>query len=172
MSYGSELMPLLFFQKLCPAPFSPVLLLLCKLKMHQWGVWPYQCFLCIKNHIKNRQHIKKQRHHFADSCRQQLLSVHFVKAMAFPVVMYECENWTIKNTERQRIESFWNVLLAKTLESPLDCKKIQPVNPKGNQLWIFTGRTHIEAPILWPPDAKNQLIGKDPDAGKGWGQEE
>ena len=61
------------------------------------------------------------------------------------LVVYECENWTIKNTERQRIESFWNVLLAKTLESPLDCKKIQPVNPKGNQSWIFIGRIDAEA---------------------------
>ena len=83
--------------------------------MHQWGVWPYQCFLCIKNHIKNRQHIKKQRHHFADSCWQQLLSVHFVKAMAFPVVMYGCESWTIKKAEHWRIDAFelwcWRRLL-------------------------------------------------------------
>ena len=65
-------------------------------------------------------------------------------------------------------------VLQKTLESPLDCKEIQPVNPKGNQSWIFIGRTDAEAetPILWPPDAKNQLIGKDPDAGRDWRQEE
>ena len=95
-----------------------------------------------------------------------------VKTMAFPVVMYESETWTIKNTERQRIEFFWNVLLANTLESPLGCKKIHPVNPKGNQLWIFTGRTEAETPILWPPDAKRQFIRKDPDTGKDWRQEE
>ena len=69
---------------------------------------------------------------------------------------------------------FWTVVLEKTLESPLDYKEIQPVNPKGNQSWIFTGRTDAEAetPILWPPDMKNRLIGKDPDAGKDWMQEE
>ena len=66
------------------------------------------------------------------------------------------------------------VVLQKTLESPLDCKEIQPVSPKGNRPWIFIGRTDIEAeaPILWPPDVKSQLIEKDPDAGKDWGQEE
>ena len=63
-------------------------------------------------------------------------------------------------------------ILEKTLESPLDCKEIQPVNPKENQSWIFIGRTDAEAPILWPPDAKSQLIVKAPDAGKDWGQEE
>ena len=68
---------------------------------------------------------------------------------------------------------FWTVVFEKTLESPLDCKKIQPVHPKGNQSWIFTGRTDVEAetPILWPPDVKNWLIGKDPDAGGNWRQE-
>ena len=69
---------------------------------------------------------------------------------------------------------FWTVVLEKTLESPLDCKEIQPVIPKGNQSWIFTGRTDAEAetPILWPPDVKSWFIGKDPDAGKDWRQEE
>ena len=67
---------------------------------------------------------------------------------------------------------FWTVVLEKTLESPLDCKEFQPVHPKGNQAWIFTGRIDAEAPILWPPDGKNWLIGKDPDAGKDWRQEE
>ena len=69
---------------------------------------------------------------------------------------------------------FWTVVVEKTLESPLDCKKIQPVHPKGDQSWVFTGRTDAEAetPILWPPDAKSWLIGKDPDAGRDWGQEE
>ena len=79
------------------------------------------------------------------------------------------EGWVLKNL------CFWTVVLEKTLESLLDCKEIQPlVNPKGNQSWIFTGRTDVEAetPILWPPDAKSWLIGKDPDAGKDWGQEE
>ena len=76
------------------------------------------------------------------------------------------EGWTSKNWCTQI------VVLEKTLESPLDCKEIKPVNPKGNQPWIFIGRTDAEAPILWPPDAKSWLIGKDPDAGKDWRQEE
>ena len=69
---------------------------------------------------------------------------------------------------------FWTVMLEKTLESPLDCKEIQPVHPKGDQSWVFIGRTDIEAetPIFWPPDVKNWLIWKDSDAGKDWGQEE
>ena len=69
---------------------------------------------------------------------------------------------------------FWTMVLEKTLESPLDCKEIQPVHPKGDQSWVFIGRTHVEAeaPILWPPDAKSLLIWKYPDAGKDWGQEE
>ena len=78
------------------------------------------------------------------------------------------ESWAPKNW------CFWTVVLEKTPESPLDCKEIQPVHPKGNQPWIFTGRTDAEAetPILWPPDVKNWLIWKDPDAGKDWGQDE
>ena len=78
------------------------------------------------------------------------------------------ESWAPKNS------CFWTVVLEKTLESPLDCKKITPVNPKGNQPWIFIGRTDAKAEvlILWPPDAKSGLTGKDPDAGKDWGQEQ
>ena len=72
------------------------------------------------------------------------------------------ESWAPKNW------CFWTVVFEKTLESPLDCKEIQPVHPKGNQAWIFIGRTDAETLILWPPDVKNQLIGKDPDAGKDW----
>ena len=67
---------------------------------------------------------------------------------------------------------FWTLMLEKTLESPLDCREIQPVNPKRNQSWIFIGRIDAEAPILWPPDRKNWLLRKDPDAGKDWRQEE
>jgi len=76
------------------------------------------------------------------------------------------EGWALKNW------CFWTVLLEKTLESPLNRKEIKPVNPKGNQSWIFIGRTDAEAPILWPPDVKSWLIGQDPDAGKDWRQEE
>ena len=95
-----------------------------------------------------------------------------VKVMVFPVVMYGCESWAIKKAEHWRTDAF--ILLEKTLESPLDCKEIKPVNPRGTQPWIFIGRIVVEAeaPILWPPDAKRQLIGKDPNVGKDWGQEE
>ena len=75
------------------------------------------------------------------------------------------EGWALKNW------CFW-IVVEKTLESPLDGKEIKPVNPKGNQSWIFTGRTDAEAVIFWPPDMKSQLIGKDPDAGKDWVQME
>ena len=95
--------------------------------------------------------------------------VHTVKAMVFPVVMYKYESWTIKKTEHWRIGCVWTVMLEKTLESPLDGKEIKSVNPKGNQPSIFIGRTNAkaEAPMLWPPDAKSWLIGKDP-AGQDW----
>ena len=80
--------------------------------------------------------------------------VHLVKAMVFPVVIYGCESWTVKKAERRRIDAFE---LEKTLESPLECKKIQPVHPKGDQSWMFIGRTDAEAetPIPWPPHAKS-----------------
>ena len=95
-----------------------------------------------------------------------------VKALVFPVVMYRCESWTIKKADGQTSDVFEFVVLEKTLKSLLDSKKITSVNPKGNQLWIFIGRTDAEAktPILWPSDAKSQLTGKDPDAGKDWGK--
>ena len=100
-----------------------------------------------------------------------LKKVCLVKAMVFPVVMWELdykESWAPENW------CFWTVVLEKTLESPLDCKEIQPVHPKGNQPWIFTGRTdaEAEAPVLWPPDVKSWFIGKYPDAGQDWKQEE
>ena len=97
--------------------------------------------------------------------------VHLVKAMVFLVVMYGCEmdykeSWMPKNW------CFWALVLGKLFESPLDCKEIQPAHPKGDQSWVFTGRTDVEIPILWPPDEKNWLFGKDPDTGKDWRQEE
>ena len=100
-----------------------------------------------------------------------LTSVHIVEAMVLSVVIYRCESWTIKKADCQ---CFQIVVLEKTLESLLDSNEIKPVNPKGNQPWIFIGRTNpeAEAPILWPPDAKSWIIGKDPDAGKDWRQEE
>ena len=100
-----------------------------------------------------------------------LTKAHLVKAMVFPIVMWELdykESWVPKNW------CFWTVVVVKTLENPLDCKVIKPVSPKENQSWIFIGRTDAkaEALILWPPDAKSWLTGKDPDAGKDWRQEE
>ena len=113
------------------------------------------------------QCIKKQRHCFANkgpySQNYGFSSSH--------VWMWEVdhkEGWAPKNWH------FWTTVLEKTLESPLDCKEIKSVNPKGNQAWIFFARTddEAEAPILWPPDAKSQLTGKDPDAWKDWRQEQ
>ena len=100
--------------------------------------------------------------------------VHLVKVMVFPVVIYPCESWIIKKTEHQRIDAFELWYWKKTLESPLDCKEIQPINPKWNQYWIFIRRTDAEAdtPVLWPPDTKSWLLGKDPDGGKDWRWEE
>ena len=82
--------------------------------------------------------------------------VRLVKVMVFPMVMYICESWTVKNAEGRRTDAF-ELLLEKTLESPLDCKEIQPVHPKGDQSWMLIGRTDVEAetPIVWPPDAKS-----------------
>ena len=96
-----------------------------------------------------------------------------VKAMVFPEVMYECESWTIKKAEHQRIDTF-ELRCWRRFESPLDCKETKLVNSNGNQSWIFIGRTdtEAEASMLWPPDAKNWLNGKDADAGKDWRQEE
>ena len=115
-----------------------------------------------------RQHIKKQRHYFANKGPSS-------QSHGFPsshVWMWELnykEIWLPKNW------CFWTVVLEKTPESPLDCKEIQPVHPKGDQSWVFIIRrtdAEAETPIPWPPDAKNWLIWKDPDAGKGWRQEE
>ena len=103
-----------------------------------------------------------------------LTKIHLVKAMVFPLVMNGCESWTIKKRWVLKNWCFWTVMLEKTLKSPLDCKEIQPVHPKGNQFWVFIGRTDVEAetPLLWPPDVKNRLPGKNPYAGKDWRQEE
>ena len=99
--------------------------------------------------------------------------VHLVKAIVFPVVMCGCESWTVKKAGHRRIDAF-ELWYWKRLESPLDCKEIQPVHPKGDQSWVFIARTDAEAetPIPWPPDVKSWLIGEDPDAGRDWGQEE
>ena len=113
------------------------------------------------------QHIKKQRHYFANKGP----SDEGYGYSSGHVWMWELdceESWALKNW------CFWTVVLEKTLEHPLDCKEIQPVHPKGDQSWVFIGRTDAEAetPILVPPHAKSWLIGKDPDAGRDRGQEE
>ena len=112
-----------------------------------------------------RQHIKKQRHCFANKG----LSSQSYGISSGHIWMWELDH---KESSAPKNWYFWTVMLEKTLEGPLDCKEIQPVHPKGNQSWIFIGRTDakVEAPILWPSDAKNWLNGKDPDAGKDWRQ--
>ena len=116
---------------------------------------------------KPRERIKKQTHYFADK-GPYTQSYGFFSSH---VCMWELDH---KEDQMPKNWCFWIAVLEKTLESPLDCKEIKPVNPKGNQPWIFFGRTdtEAEAPIPWPPDAKNWLIRKDPDAGKDWMQVE
>ena len=111
-----------------------------------------------------RWHIKKQRYYFADKGPSSQ-SYGFSSSCVWMWELSHKESWAPKNW------CFWTVVLEKTLESPLDCKEIQPVHAKGNQPWDFFGRTDAKAetPILWPPDVKNWLIGKDSDAGRDWG---
>ena len=123
------------------------------------------CSLEEKLWQKARQCIKKQRHYFANKGPSSQ-SHGFCSSHVWIWVLDHKEDWARKNW------CFWTVVLEKTLQGPLDCKEIKPVNSKENQPWIFIGRTDAEAPILWPPDAKNWLIGKDPDDGKDWRQEE
>ena len=125
-----------------------------------------RCFVLGRKVMTNLDSILKSRYITLPT------KVCLVKAVVFPVVTYGYESWTIKKAEAQNW-CFWTVVLEKTLESRLDCKEIQTVYPKGNQSWIFIGRTDAEAetPILWPPDAKSQHIRKDPNLGKGWRQE-
>ena len=120
-----------------------------------------------KSYDKPRKHIKNQRHYFS---YKSLYSQSYDFSSSY-VWMWELNH---KEGSVPKNRCFRNVVLEKTLESLLDSKEIKPVNPKGNQPWIFSGRTDAEAetPILWPPDAKSWLTGKDPDAGKDWGQEE
>ena len=120
-----------------------------------------------KSYDKPRQHIKKQRHYFADKCPSSQ-SYDFSSSHIRMWELDHKQSWTLNYW------CFWTVVLEKILESPLDCKVIQPVNPRGNRSWIFIGRTDVEAetPILWPPDVKNWLIRNNPDAGKDWRQEE
>ena len=114
-----------------------------------------------------RQNIKKQRHYFVNKN---------LSSQSYGFSSSHVRTWELdyKESWAQNNWCFWTVVLEKTLESPLDCKEIQPVHPKGDQSSVFIGRTDVEAetPILWPPDVKSWLIGKDPDVGKDWGPEE
>ena len=125
-----------------------------------------RCLLLARKAMTNLDNVLKSRDITLPT------KVRLVKAMVFPVVRHGCESrhkegWAPKNW------CFWTVVWEKTLESPLDCNEIKTIHPKGNQSWIFIGRTDAEAeiPIFWLPDVKNWLIGKDPDAGKDWRQE-
>ena len=127
-----------------------------------------RCLLLGRKSMTNPDSIfKKKRHYFANKspCSQ---SYGFSSSHVWMWELDYKESWAWKNW------CFWTVVLEKTLESPFDCKDIKPVHSKGNQSWIFIGRTDAEAetPILWLLDAKNWLIGKDPDSGKDWRQEE
>ena len=117
--------------------------------------------------------LKSKRHYFANKV-PSIQSYGFSSGHMWMLVIYRCLQLVCNETWMPKNWCFWTVVLEKTLESPLDCKEIQPVHPKGNQSWIFIGRTDAEAetPILWPPATKNWLIWKDPDAGKDWRQEE
>ena len=118
-----------------------------------------------KSYGQPRQHIKEQRHYFVNKGPSSQ-SYGFSSGHVWMWELAYKESWVLKNW------CFWAVVLEKTLESPLDCKEIQPVHPKGDQFWICIGRIDAETPILWPPDAKNWFIWKDTDAGKDWWKEE
>ena len=120
-----------------------------------------------ESYNQHRQHIKEQRHYFANKGPSSQ-GYGFSSGHVWMWELDYKERWVPKNW------CFWTVVLEKTLESPLDCKKIQPVHPKGNQSWVFIGGTDVEAEtqLLWPPDSESCLIWKDPDAGKDWGQKE
>ena len=120
-----------------------------------------------KSYDQTRQYIKKQRHYFANKGPSSQ-GYGFSSSHVWLWELDYKESWAQKNC------CFWTMVLEKTLESPLVCKEVQPVHTKGDQSWVFIGRTDVEAetPILWPPHVKSWLIGKDPDAGRGSGQEE
>ena len=133
----------------------------------RWWLQPWNSKTLVpwkKSYDQLRQPIKKQRHYFGDKG---------LYSQSYGVSSSNEWMWELDHKESWTPENwcFWTVVVEKTLESPLDCKEIKLVNPRGDQSWIFIGRTdaETEAPILWPPDAKNWLTGKDPDAGKNKG---
>ena len=132
------------------------------------GDWSHEIKRCLLlgrkamtnlNSILKGRDITLQRGPYSQSCG-------FSSSHVWMWELDHTESWAPKNW------CFWTVVLEKALESPLNCREIQPVHPKGNQSWIFIGKTDAEAPILWPPDIKSQITGKDPDAGKDWRQKE
>ena len=125
-----------------------------------------RCLLLGRKVMTNLDSTLKSRHYFANKCPSSQ-GYGFSSGHVWMGELDCEESWAQKNW------CLWTVVLEKTLESPLDCKEIQPVHPKGDQSWVFSGRTDAEAgtPILWPPHAKSWLTGKDPDAGRDWGQE-
>ena len=126
-----------------------------------------RCLFLGRKTMTNLDSVLKSRHYFINKC-PYCQSYVFSSSHVLMLELDPKESWAPKNW------CFWTVVLEKTLESPLDCIEITPINPKGNQSWIFIGRTDAkaEAPVLWPPDAKRWLIRKDPDVGKDWRQEE
>ena len=141
--------------------------------LHPTPSFFFNCQICDRKLLQAHHHGRVvYRVYLLLKCRNiaLLTKVHKMKAMVFPVVMYGCESWTLKKAEYWRMDAF--KLLCWRGSCPLDCKEIKPVHPKENQFWIFIGGTHAESPILWPPDVKNWLIGKDFDAEKDWRQEE
>ena len=131
----------------------------------------FQYSTCFSNLLEHKNPLRQWFSHLSVCKNDTLLAkVSVVKAMVFLVVMYRCESWIIKKAEHWRIDAFELLVLEKTLESPLYCKEIQPIHPKGDQSWVFIGRTdaEAEASIFRPPEVKSLLIGKDPDAGKDW----
>ena len=126
-----------------------------------------RCLLLGRKVMTNLDSILKSRHYFVNKGPSSQ-GYGFSSGHVWMWELDYKESWAPNNW------CFWTVVLEKTLESPLDCKEIQPVHPKGDQSWVFIGRTdaEVETPVLWPPDAKGWLIGKDPDAGEDWRQEE
>ena len=137
--------------------------------IHLLSLWSNRCwqFSLSSAFCKPSLYILKSRHYFVNKSPSSQ-GYGFSSSHVWMWELDYKESWVPKNWR------FWTVLLEKTLKSPLDCKEIQPVLPKGDQSWLFIGRTDAEAetPILWPLNEKNWLTGKDPDAGKDWGQEE
>ena len=148
-------------------------------KLKVLHLFTYLCFHDYNHEIKRHLLLRRKAMTNLDSILKSRditlpTKVCLIRAMVSPVVMYGCESWTVKKAKCWKIDAFELWYWGRLLESPLDCKEIQPVHPKGNQFWIFIGRTdaEAEAPILWPPDSKSWLIRKDSDAGEDWRQDE